>query len=378
MTSNIRRLQSDRFSLSLFIVLILPCITMPSFADTWPMRLEPPELHGADSKPYRGLKVCLIVKDGRHESVVKTQMLGRYGIPGKRLTLLKNRENLDSLLAYSIADSLEFAGYEVVSVHPSRPEALSKKNRKKQKGMKDEFKLARQSQTKTDREETAAIRDRETSAVSFKQVSGSLAVQEKEEWTNGADAVLEVTIDKFSSDFGGKGLGLQFWAWSSVTITVASVESEQLGNLVATNAYGWGYRKNNPVLSFGVVFIPRLLRNMLNASYETLVVDMESVFLSDEFFEVMTPEGDSVRQTGIRTVPAQQTTVPLQTNAEEEPVEQALTPKPVKIESTPSQSADSESATDSNFLKAQQTNAEEDRKAKLRAELEERMKSVQP
>lgn len=288
--------QNAPLSLLVSVVLVLTFATTPSFAAvTRLLPLDPNELHGDSTEPHRGLKVCLVVRDARRESVVKTQMCGvMRNAFGKAIyiTLLKNPESLDTILAYSIADSLKFAGYEVVKVYPNIPDRLSSEPRDKPKGMKADIKIARKSQSKSERGYVRTLRDLETfgEGISFSQTSGSISAKGDKGWTNGADAVLEVSIDKFSSDNITHFATIEVLAWSSVTLVVAPGESSQQGNLATTTAHGWGELTGGGASK-------RTWKRALDMSYRMLVNKTETVFLSDEFYSVMKAASGSAGQT---------------------------------------------------------------------------------
>lgn len=332
------------------IAIMLIFATTPGYAATRLLRLEPNELHGGDTQPYRGLKVCLVVKDARHDSVVKTQMCGlmrnSYG-KAMWISVLKNPETLDSILAYSIADSLEFAGYEVVKVYPERPDRLSGEERDKPSGMKADIKLAKKSQPKSARGDAKTFRDLEAfgEGVTFSKVPGKVAAQGDDEWTNGADAVLEITIEQFTSDIIIHAWTVEVLAWSAVTLAVAPGESSHQEGLATTEAHGWGVLQGGGASK-------KTYKRALDMSYRMLVNKIETVFLSDEFFAEVKVASGADGQAEHRTESDQSSIAPTQADVESDPVQQSRVPS--------------------------QSHAEPDPVPDLRAELEERMKNAQP
>lgn len=282
----IRKYRHAHILYSVSLAIAIAYVTTPSYADSAVMRLEPPELHNGDSEPSRGKKISLVVIDGRDASAVKTRMcgiLGRdFGFRG--ISLLGNQEALDVILAYSIANSLEYAGFDVTNVYPDRPTKLSEKLRKMPKGIKKEFKSAQDSQTLGDFNEALrrSASGTFTGDIGFIETIGSLGAQGEKGGTNGADAVLEIRIEEFSSEYAGAGRYL-WLGWSTVTMTVAPKQSGQQGVMFETEVYGMA-KELVETWIHGRKYVKNRLEEMVNESYGTLVQNIENIFLSDEFF----------------------------------------------------------------------------------------------
>lgn len=277
------------------VVLVAIATTTHSYGGPKLVPLEPNGLHGADTSPYRGMKVCLVVKDARHESVVKTQICGKMrNAFGAVLAVLalRNQESLEMLMAYSLADGLEFAGYEVVRVIPERPAALSGKGRDKPSFSKADIESAKRSLSKRARGEAKALLDLGgfDEEVSFSERPGTIAAQGGKGWTNGADAVLEVTIEGFASDIIIHAWTAEVLAWSGATLAVAPGESGVKRKLATANANGFGGGQAGGASK-------ATYKRALDMAFRMLVNRMEAVFLSDEFYREMRAASGLAEQT---------------------------------------------------------------------------------
>lgn len=270
----------------LCLLLMVTLVSGRSFAGPMYVMIMPVEEKAGSASESRGVKVCLVVKDNRHESVVKTQMCGllRNGFGGEiGMVALRNQETLETILAHDISDRLTYAGYDVVKVYPAPPEHLSSEHRPKMKGMKPEIKAARKSQVKRDRRVAMEMRDRKKTQspepVVFAEKPGSIDAKGGEGWTNGADIVLEVALSDFSSDVLIHAWTVEILGWSLATLSVAPAEEGGSDTISVAEVGGLGKYKAPAATKAS-------WKSALNKNYKGLLQGIESVLLSDDFYDL--------------------------------------------------------------------------------------------
>lgn len=199
---------------------------------------------GQYNAPANGHKVALIVRDMRPETIQKANMVGvnnqtAFHIPVAPV-FLGHMEHLDSLVANHVKKRLENAGYEVVSCYPEAKE-LSQQEVKA-----SHFKA----------EEDAAWQDKDSQKLSKaekKEIkkagkkSGIVEIENIDEtnispWgdvldTSNADAVIEVKINKFWTDYSYYGSV----SWMSANLAVCSANDELRKVFYGNKLKGGGY-----------------------------------------------------------------------------------------------------------------------------------------
>jgi len=274
-------------SFTFWVLMFVTMVHSNSFAGPLYVMIMPNEEKASRSVEKKSVKVCLVVKDSRPASVVKTQMCGltRNGF-GKEMGMiaLRNVEPLETILAHDVADRLRYAGYEVVRVIPNPPATLSTEYRPKMKGMKSDIKAARKTQTKTERKEARAIRDARSpesaAPVKFVRRAGSIESEGKKGWTNGADVVVEIEITKFTSDVLIHTWTIEILGWSTATIKMAPAEDKANGTLAFAEIGGLG-QYQAPAAGKGS------FKSAINKSYRFLLDDVEKAFMSDENLAIL-------------------------------------------------------------------------------------------
>lgn len=272
---------------------LLVMVTLASargFAGPMYVMIKPVEEKAGRPLESRDVKVCLVVRDARHEKVVEMRMCGllRNSFGGEvGMVGLRNQETLEIMLAHDISDRLAYAGYDVVKVYPAPPEHLSSEFRPKVKGVKKGNKAARKTQVKRDRQKAMEMRDAEKTQdphpIVFHEKSGAIAGQGGDGWTNGADVVLEVAISDFSSDVLIHAWTVEILGWSLATLSVASAQEGNSGTISVVEVSGLGKYKAPAATKAS-------WKSAINKTYKSLLNDIESVFLSDNFYGVVSVE----------------------------------------------------------------------------------------
>lgn len=223
-------------------------------------------------------KVCLVVIDNRPESVQKVEMSGvvRGGI-----AFLSNAESLKTIVAFNVGKILQKAGFIVVKSYPGPPLALTTEPKKKPNGVKADIKAARATQQKEDRKDIKEIRKdgpaNRSKATPFAVAKYTVKPQGSAGWTNGANLVLQIEIETFTSAVFQHFSTVEVRAWSKFGIVLAPGEEGSSDTTYFSEVAAWGTTGKKQVVG------TKRWNRAVNEMHSVTLQEIETLLRSQEF-----------------------------------------------------------------------------------------------
>lgn len=255
---------------ALLITILTGCAFIPT-----PVRLldKPTTL---DVHAGGGLKLCVIVRDERPQSICESNMCGLmrnlYMMPTS-FAFLAHREHLDEIMSHHLQKSLTRLGYEVVAAYPKPPSEIGHEEVK----AKDFDEKARSAAWWKDRH------SQNEEGAKKSNLQGGVETSDEDQvsaWgpeveLNGADAVVEVKVRKFWSDMGwGIDVGGVF-AWMSANVAVCNPRDPERRVVFGRKVRGFGHGRGiTPVEAYGIP---------INAAYWFVLHEIEKTASSGDF-----------------------------------------------------------------------------------------------
>ena len=279
-TKKLSRVPCPRAFVIAFVVLAvctIGCTTVPT-----PVRLinKPMSCSVGESKEQ---SVCLIVRDERPELIQKVNMSGVtrttiFMIPTS-FAFLGHMEHLDSIVSHHLKKAIERNGYTVAKCYPAAPDELSAKELERRDISKADSKAAwklrktqddKKSRGRKAKKKQSVLEDLDETVISAWGVNVD---------TSGCDAVIEVKIRKFWTDYGYFGS----FSWMSCNIALCDPEDAQRKVLFGKKARRFGYCFSlfTPLTPGGDIPVS------MNTSSWFVVNSFQNILESTEFCEEM-------------------------------------------------------------------------------------------
>ncbi len=228
--------------------------------------------------PAKDVKVCVIVTDERPGYIQKCNMCGvmRNGYMMKTsFAFLAHAEHLDAILSHHLKKYAERDGLTVIKSYPPAPDTLSSRAIKakeldkdaKKAAWKDRGKLVDKDATKEAKKEK---KNKATDAVIDPADGVVMGPWAPDIDVGGADYVIEVKVQKFSSDCTWVGI----FGWMSASVAICDAKDSMRKVLFGKRIKGYGYGYGlTPVEAFTIP---------LNMSYWTVLSGIEKALRSPE------------------------------------------------------------------------------------------------
>ena len=261
------------------VLLVIPALLVSTtgcaFIPTPVRLLDKPRI--TDQQPAKNVRVCVIVKDERPESIQKCNMCGLmrnlYWMPTS-FALLAHREHLDEVVACHVQASFEHLGYTVVDAYPKPPAELSTEKVK----AKEFDKKARSKAWSTDRKSQD---DPDARKRGLKGAVENLEADTMSPWgeeidVSRADIVVEIKIRKFWSDMGWPGIDVGgVFAWMSANMAVCDARDSERKVVFGKKVKGFGHGRGlTPIEAYGIP---------VNMAYWFVLHGIEKAVASEEF-----------------------------------------------------------------------------------------------
>jgi hypothetical protein len=231
--------------------------------------------------PPKNLKLALIVNDTRPDTVKALRMCGlmrnTYMVPTS-FAFLTNTEPLDKLTAYHVKKILENAGFSVTKVSPEISTSLSEDKLKEPPAGADQ-KTTMKSYgeiTKSDRNEAKDKKEE----VNINDITGTeekIANWISPQLVDGVDGVVQINIDKYSSDVIQAFLWVSVQGWSKFKVTLSEPIASERKVLWGKAFTGYGTSGPRQLITEDCYMVA------VNMSHWIALREMEKVFRSEEF-----------------------------------------------------------------------------------------------
>lgn len=239
-----------------------------------PFLLEP--------EPSGGKNICLIVRDERPQPIQKINMSGItrttiFMIPTS-FAFLAHTEHLDAIVAHHAKKLLERQGYTVIKSYPEAPSTLSPNKAGTVSLSKDDKNTAWEL-AKNQKEDDVIGRMKKSRNAKEAEVE-NLDEDFISAWgpgidTSGADAVIEVKIRKFWTDYNYFGS----YSWVSSNLALCDPKDPKRKVLFGKKVRGLGY-----FFSFFTPLTPGSdIPVSMNGAYWVMLHSIEKMINSEEF-----------------------------------------------------------------------------------------------
>ncbi|MBU4035659.1 MAG: hypothetical protein KKA35_04430, partial [Proteobacteria bacterium] len=265
----------------LFILFLISLISGCAFTPKPVLLIEKPSL--SDSLPDNNLKLVLIVKDTRPNSVKFKRICGimrnSIMIPTS-FAFIANKDDLETQTAYHIRNILEKAGYKVINVSPPIPDKLSQEKLqlppKAANGKDDISPKSYRDGNKADYDD-AKDKNESISIDALSDTDKGAADWISHQLIEGADGVVEIKIDKYSSDVVQAFLFVTVQAWSRFKVALLEPNSSERIVLWGNSFTGYGTAGPRQVLTDECHGIA------VNMSHWIAIHNIEKYIRSEEF-----------------------------------------------------------------------------------------------
>lgn len=238
-----------------------------------------------DVSQKKNVRLALIVKDTRPDPVQNARICGlvrnSYMIPTS-FAFLAHKAKLDEIVAAHVKNNLEHSGYDVTKTYPFLTNSLADKI-EAPPGEESENKKAFKGMGDPNREDLEKARDKKDVAEveAIDGLAASAGPWIEESLAKDVDAIVEVKIDKYSSDFIQSILWVSVQGWSRFKVAVNEPKSDQRNVLWGKTVTGYGTSGPRAAASEDCWIMA------VNMAHWTAMQEMEKLFRSDEFYDAI-------------------------------------------------------------------------------------------
>ncbi|MBU1564128.1 MAG: hypothetical protein KJ630_00700 [Proteobacteria bacterium] len=238
----------------------------------------------------KDIRLALVVKDTRPTSYKDYNMVGlmrnSFMIPTS-FVFLAHKENLETILAYHVKGILENSGYQVVSTIPEVPAKLGADKLAKPPGDSEKSSSAMQNISNENRQDLKAAEVKQQgSTVAELDNSNSEEVYNYQE----ADAILEIKIDKYSSDVLQAMLFVSTQAWAKLKLAAIDPTAKTRKILFGKTVTGFGTSGPRQIITEDCFIVA------VNMSHWIALNEVENIIRSDEFVTAVKRVKTTVKQ----------------------------------------------------------------------------------
>jgi hypothetical protein len=238
--------------------------------------------HMTDKQSGNGIRIVIIVKDERPESIQKAKMCGLmrnlYMMPTS-FAFLAHSDKLDRIISYHMRRNFEHLGYTVVAAYPASEDELDARE-VSHKELDD----ATSKTAWTQKDSQLEKREKRTEAT----VEG-LEETYLSQWgpsidVRGADYVVELKVRKFFSD-AGWGIDVSgVYAWASANLAICRADDDSRKVLYGRKVKGFGHGRGfTPIEAYNIP---------LNMAYWFMMHSVEKLVASEEFMTVIQSQNE--------------------------------------------------------------------------------------
>jgi len=235
--------------------------------------------------PDNGLKVSLIVKDTRPDSIQRTHMCGimrnTYMMPTS-IAFLAHKESLEEIVARNAKAILEKAGYSVLKVSPSVKTDLSTDKLVAPPG-DSSYKSAMKDNSDDNKAELKLAKEESAGAVKVSNLSDLSEFKSAidKELITGVDAVIELKIDKYSSDVIQAFVFVAVQGWAKLKVAALKPDDNERTVLTGKMISGYGTSGPRQIISEDCYIVA------VNMSHWAVLNEFEKFIRSDEFISAV-------------------------------------------------------------------------------------------